>query len=60
MRVLNPGWRRWPSFADIYPNYKLVPRIGCPLLVMHVSTQFGGVGVAVGRAGCGHKEQGGE
>ena len=37
MRVLNPGWKRWPSFADIYPNFKLVPKIGGPVLVMHVS-----------------------
>jgi pimeloyl-ACP methyl ester carboxylesterase len=48
MRVLNPGWRRWPSFADIYPNYKLVPRIGCPLLVMH-GLQDGVIDVSHGR-----------
>lgn len=35
MRVLNPGWRLWPSFADVFVNSRLVPRIDCPLLVMH-------------------------
>lgn len=35
MRVLNPGWRRWPSALDIFPNHRLVPKIQCPVLVMH-------------------------
>ncbi|KAL4421927.1 hypothetical protein ABPG77_005211 [Micractinium sp. CCAP 211/92] len=35
MRVLNPGWRRWPAALDIFPNHKLAPRIQCPVLVMH-------------------------
>ena len=37
MRVLNPGWSRWPAWADIFPNHKAVPRIEAPLLVIHVS-----------------------
>eukprot|EP00887_Chlorella_sp_A99_P003849 scaffold11.g3849.t1 len=35
MRVLNPGWSKWPSFLDIFPNHKLVPRIRSRLLVVH-------------------------
>lgn len=35
MRVLNPGWRHWPAALDIYPNYNLVPKIKCPVLLMH-------------------------
>ena len=36
MRVLNPGWRRWPAALDIFPNHRLVPKIKCPVLIMHV------------------------
>ena len=36
MRVLNPGWRHWPSALDIFPNFRLVPKIKCPVLIMHV------------------------
>lgn len=35
MRVLNPGWRHWPSALDIFPNFRLVPKIRCPVLIMH-------------------------
>ncbi|PSC68542.1 alpha beta-hydrolase [Micractinium conductrix] len=35
MRVLNPGWKAWPAWMDIFPNYKLVPKIRCPLTVLH-------------------------
>lgn len=35
MRVLNPGWTLWPSWLDIFPNYKWVPRIQRPLLLLH-------------------------
>jgi pimeloyl-ACP methyl ester carboxylesterase len=35
MRVLNPGWNAWPSCLDVFVSSKLVPRIDCPLLVMH-------------------------
>lgn len=37
-KVLNPESKRWPAWADIYPNYKLVPRIDSRLLVMHGTT----------------------
>ena len=37
MRVLQPGLVWWPSWADVYPNHLLVPKIQCPVLVMHVS-----------------------
>lgn len=35
MRVLKPSWHRWPTALDIFPNHKLVPKIKCPLLVIH-------------------------
>lgn len=35
IRVLSPGLRWWPSWADVYPNHLLVPKIESPLLVMH-------------------------
>ncbi len=37
MRVLNPGWRYWPSLLDVYPNMRLISQIQVPVLVMHVS-----------------------
>jgi hypothetical protein len=37
VRVLNPNLRWWPSFADIYPNHLMVPKIQAPTLIMHVS-----------------------
>ncbi|GAB4814671.1 hypothetical protein N2152v2_001717 [Parachlorella kessleri] len=35
MRVLNPTWTHWPGWLDIFPNYKWVPRIQSPVLVLH-------------------------
>lgn len=35
IRVLSPGLRWWPSWADVYPNHLLVPKIESPVLVMH-------------------------
>ena len=39
--MLNPGWRLWPAWLDVFPSYKLVPRIACPTLIMHVSERAG-------------------
>ena len=36
IRVLSPGLRWWPSFADVYPNHLMAPKIQAPTLVMHV------------------------
>lgn len=38
MRVLNPGWSAWPSCLDVFVSSKLMPRVDCPVLVMHVSS----------------------
>ncbi|GAX81505.1 hypothetical protein CEUSTIGMA_g8933.t1 [Chlamydomonas eustigma] len=35
IRVLSPGLKWWPAFADVYPNHLLVPKINAPTLVMH-------------------------
>ncbi|KAG1675417.1 hypothetical protein FOA52_012336 [Chlamydomonas sp. UWO 241] len=35
VRVLSPGLRWWPSFADVYPNHLMVPKINAPTLIMH-------------------------
>lgn len=35
MRVLNPGWTRWPAWADLFPNHAAAPRIAAPTLVVH-------------------------
>ncbi|KAK9817194.1 hypothetical protein WJX72_010875 [[Myrmecia] bisecta] len=35
MRVLNPTWKRWPAWADIYPNLRLMPQVEATVLVMH-------------------------
>ena len=37
MRVLNPNWKWWPSWLDVYPNAQLLPKIQSPVLVIHVS-----------------------
>ena len=36
IRVLSPGLRWWPSFADVYPNHLMVPKIESPTLILHV------------------------
>lgn len=36
VRVLHPEWRKWPAWADVFPNQVLMPRVKCPTLVMHV------------------------
>eukprot|EP00210_Caulerpa_lentillifera_P007568 g7228.t1 len=35
MRVLNSNWKWWPAWADVYPNYRLMPKVKAPALVMH-------------------------
>lgn len=35
IRVLNPEWTWWPSWADVFPNYKAAPRIRGPTLIVH-------------------------
>ena len=37
LRVLRPTATRWPSWADIYTNYKTLPKVSCRTLIMHVS-----------------------
>lgn len=44
VRVLKPHVRWWPSWADVYPNHTLAPRIQAPVLVMHVRIGDGGWG----------------
>jgi hypothetical protein len=36
VRVLKPHLKWWPSWADVYPNHLLAPKIRAPVLVMHV------------------------
>jgi hypothetical protein len=43
MRVLNPGWSAWPSCLDVFVSSKLMPRVDCPVLVMHVSSSDGAI-----------------
>ena len=40
LRVIKPNFNRWPAFADIFPNFKYVPKIKSRTLVMHVSSFF--------------------
>lgn len=35
MRVLRPGLKHWPCWADIYPNIKDVKKIEVPVLIIH-------------------------
>lgn len=35
MRVLQPGWSAWPSWADAFPNHARARRIPRPVLVVH-------------------------
>ena len=37
IRVLNPSLKRWPNWADIYPNISLMPKVTCPCTILHVS-----------------------
>ena len=37
LRVIKPGLKRWPAWADIFPNFKYVPKISARTLIMHVS-----------------------
>ncbi len=52
--MLNPGWRHWPSALDIFPNFRLVPKIKCPVLIMHVrpTCVVGMCTIAIVRQGC--------
>ena len=36
LRVLKPGAKWWPSWADCYNNLRWVPQIQCPVIVLHV------------------------
>jgi hypothetical protein len=56
IRVLSPGLKWWPAFADVYPNHLLVPKINAPTLVMHVSCSIALYGTCTLRMlnrGCG-------
>lgn len=44
LRVIKPGYTRWPAWADIFPNFKYVPKIAAKTLIMHVSLAPGGKG----------------
>mmetsp|Transcript_46875 Transcript_46875/g.119584 ORF Transcript_46875/g.119584 Transcript_46875/m.119584 type:complete len:286 (+) Transcript_46875:487-1344(+) len=35
VRVLNPTLKRWPSWADIFPNIHLMPKVKCLTTVLH-------------------------
>jgi pimeloyl-ACP methyl ester carboxylesterase len=37
MRVLNPSLKAWPSWADIFPNIKHLPKVASRTLIIHVS-----------------------
>ena len=39
MRVLNPNWKWWPAWLDVYPNAQLLPKIKAPILIIHVRSQ---------------------
>ncbi|EIE24656.1 alpha/beta-hydrolase [Coccomyxa subellipsoidea C-169] len=49
MRVMNPTWNYWPTFLDVYPNIRLVPKIAAPLLILH-GTKDEVVDISAGRA----------
>jgi hypothetical protein len=36
IRVLNPTIKRWPGWADIFPNIYLMPKVKCLTTIMHV------------------------
>jgi abhydrolase domain-containing protein 17 len=40
LRVLKPQINRWPSWLDVFPNFKHVPKMQCPALVIHVRFCF--------------------
>ncbi|CAD7695612.1 unnamed protein product [Ostreobium quekettii] len=35
IRVLYPNLKWWPSWADVYRNYQLMPKVKAPVLIMH-------------------------
>lgn len=35
LRVLYPGWKRWPAVADVFVNTRLMPKVISPVLIMH-------------------------
>ena len=37
MRCLSPSMSRWPSWADVFPNIILLPKIEAKTFIMHVS-----------------------
>mmetsp|Transcript_14510 Transcript_14510/g.40862 ORF Transcript_14510/g.40862 Transcript_14510/m.40862 type:complete len:279 (-) Transcript_14510:34-870(-) len=37
IRVLNPNLKRWPDWADVYPNLTLMPKVECPTTILHGS-----------------------
>jgi hypothetical protein len=51
VRVLSPGLKWWPSFADVYPNHLMVPKIHAPTFIMHVSVREGWCVRGGGRGG---------
>jgi len=34
---LNPNLKRWPDWADVYPNLTLMPKVECPTTILHGS-----------------------
>uniref|UniRef100_A0A061QKR2 Abhydrolase domain-containing protein fam108c1-like n=1 Tax=Tetraselmis sp. GSL018 TaxID=582737 RepID=A0A061QKR2_9CHLO len=35
VRVLSPGLRLWPNWADVYPNLTLMPKVKCVTTILH-------------------------
>lgn len=40
MRCLSPTARWWPSWADVFPNIMLMPKIEASTFIMHVSRLY--------------------
>lgn len=47
MRCLSPNMNRWPSWADVFPNITLLPKIEAKTFIMHVSHALSPACVAV-------------
>ena len=51
MRCLSPNMNRWPSWADVFPNITLLPKIEAKTLIMHVSSYHPKIMCTCPRAG---------
>ena len=40
MRCISPSMSMWPSWADVFPNITLLPKIEAKTLIMHVGPYF--------------------